>query len=263
MSKSGYYRWQSRKTYKNESKRNKLKLHVKEVFDQSNEVYGYRRVFKELRRRDIACYRNQIAHIMRVNEIAPKRKRKFKYSSNSSEDNPAAPNLLKRNFTVDKINKVWVSDITYLWTSEGWLHLSVILDLGSRNVVSWRLQDSLGEEIVSDILEEAIEERKPDKGLIFHSDRGSQYRSNRLIKLIENNGYKQSMSRKANCWDNAVAESFFSTLKRELVYKKKFKTKRQARMEVFYYIEVFYKRVRLHSTIGDVPPAEYEKNLFY
>lgn len=234
-------------------------MHIREVFAQSDKNYGYRRVCKELKRRGIKCYKGQIAALMRDNGISPVRRKKFKPANSIGDDKKAAPNLLNRDFKIKDINKAWVSDITYIWTSEGWLYLSALIDLGSRNVISWQLNETLEEKIVTDTVKEAVRTRKPKKGLLFHSDRGGQYFSSELDSIIEDNEFRKSMSRKGNCWDNAVAESFFSTLKKELVYKTKFRTKQEARLKIFNFIEIYYKRFRLHSTIGDVSPAEYEK----
>lgn len=259
VSKSGYYRWQDNQTYTSERYKQKLLIHIREVFDQSRNNYGYRRIYKELKRRGIRCYRNQVAKLMRENNLRPKIRKKFRYTGRSVETKNIPPNLLNRDFRIRAINKAWVSDITYIWTSEGWLYLSAIIDLGSRNIISWQISEKMEEKIVVDTVKDALRLRKPQRGLIFHSDRGGQYFSKELVEILEENEHRQSMSNKGDCWDNAVAESFFSTLKKELVYKTKFKTKEEARLKIFDYIEMFYKTIRLHSTIGDIPPAEYEK----
>ena len=185
-------------------------------------------------------------------------RRKFRVTTDSRHKYPVAPNLLERDFTTDLPDQVWVSDITYLWTRTGWLYLTAIIDLFSRMVVGWSLSSSLGHEMVLTALYRAIRQRRPPKGLIFHSDRGVQYACNGFTKVLKKHGIIQSMSRKGNCWDNAVAESFFSILKSELVYQTNFYNKQDALQKVFEYIEIYYNRQRKHSTIGYMNPSQYE-----
>jgi transposase InsO family protein len=196
---------------------------------------------------------------MRENKIIPKTKLKFRITTNSNHSHTIAPNLVRRNFALEKRNKVWVGDITYIWTREGWLYLSTVIDLFSRKIVGWSLESRMSRKLVMKSLSEAISQRKPEQGLIFHSDQGSQYASNEFRTLIKNNGALPSMSRRGNCWDNAVAESFFKTIKSELIYDGIFSTKQEARLAIFDYIEIFYNRKRLHSTINYMSPHDYEK----
>ena len=180
-------------------------------------------------------------------------------TTNSSHNLPVAKNLLNRQFKVDNPNRVWVSDITYIWTTEGWLYLAVILDLFSRQVVGWAMSDRITQDIVINSFLQAVWRRKPDAGLMFHSDRGSQYAADGFRSLLAGCGFIQSMSRKGNCYDNAVAESFFHTLKTEVIYHEKYLTRDQARRSIFEYIEVFYNRKRKHSTLGYRSPWEFEQ----
>lgn len=193
-----------------------------------------------------------------ANGIVAKTVKKFKATTNSKHDLPVAENLLKQNFAAEKPNTVWVSDITYIWTLEGWLYLAVILDLYSRQIVGWAMSDRLTSDFVVKALYQAIGHRRPPSGCIIHSDRGVQYASTDFRKGLETFGFIQSMSRKGNCYDNAVAESFFHTLKIEHVYDHKYETRAEARQSIFEYIEMFYNRIRRHSALGYKSPVSFE-----
>lgn len=199
---------------------------------------------------------------MRANDLRSILKKKFKATTNSNHSLPVAENKLQQNFSIDAPNRVWTSDITYIWTSEGWLYLAIVLDIFSRYVISWKTDTRLHKEIVSQAVSKSLHSRKPTSGLIFHSDRGVQYASNEVRELLENNHITQSMSNKGNCYDNAITETFFHTLKTELVYQRQYKTRQEAELSIFEYIEVFYNRQRLHSSINYMSPVEYE-NQFY
>ena len=229
------------------------------VFEENAKTYGYRKMYKHLKGSGVKCYENQIEKLMKMAGISPKRKKKYRVTTNSKHNLPISPNLLKRNFNVEKLNKVWVGDITYIWTREGWLYLSTVIDLCSRRVVGYSTGKRLTKRLVLESLENAIKSRKPEKGLIFHSDRGSQYASNDFRKLITKHKIEQSMSRKGDCWDNAVAESFFKTIKCELTYWQYFRSRKEAEMKIFEYIEMFYNTRRLHSSIDYISPAAFEK----
>jgi len=233
-----------------------LLMKIKEVHEQSNKIYGSRRIYHELKSQGIKCYRNQIVSIMKEFGIKAKTRRKFKATTNSNHKLNISPNLLNRNFALEKKNKVWVGDITYIWTYEGWLYLSTVIDLYSRKIVGWSLGKRMTKQLVIDSLDEAIRSRRPDLGLMFHSDRGVQYASNEFRKMLSRNGIVQSMSRKGNCWDNAVAESFFKTIKTEMIYWNIFKTKYDAELKIFEYIEIFYNRKRLHSKNNYMSPEK-------
>lgn len=195
---------------------------------------------------------------MREQGLKARQKRKFKNTTDSNHDLPIKRNILNRQFKVSQPNKVWVSDITYIYTKEGWLYLAIIIDLYGRKVVGWSMNERITKELVLEALEMAINRRKPARGLIFHSDRGSQYASHEFQRMLWEHGFISSMSRKGNCWDNAVSESFFSTLKTELIYQNQYESRGEAKRDIFQYIEIFYNRFRLHSALGYKSPEEYE-----
>jgi transposase InsO family protein len=197
---------------------------------------------------------------MRENAITPPRKKKYRVTTNSNHKSPIAPNLLQRDFTSPAPNRRWVSDITYVWTWAGWLYLSVVLDLFSRRVVGWAMDSKLDtESLTLRALHMALADRAPDRGLIHHSDRGTQYTSQAYRKALKARGIVCSMSRRGDCWDNAVIESFFATLKLEMIFRRTFRTRREARQAIFKYIETFYNRQRRHSYLGYVSPVEFEE----
>ena len=195
---------------------------------------------------------------MNKNGIRAKRKRKFRNTTQSKHNHAIADNVLKRDFNTSEPNRCWVSDITYVPTEEGWLYLAAILDLYSRKVVGWAMSDRINEALTISALEMAIQHRKPSAGLIHHSDRGSQYAAKKYRTVLNEIKAQSSMSRKGNCWDNAVAESFFHTLKTEFIHLERFVTRREAQLKIFEWIEVFYNRQRIHSTLGYLSPAQYE-----
>jgi transposase InsO family protein len=196
---------------------------------------------------------------MRLANISCKTKRKFKITTNSKHNKPISPNLLNRNFDCLVPNKYWVGDITYIPTQEGWLYLATVIDLYSRNIIGWSMSDNMKSKLVNDALTMALFQRKPKKGLIYHTDQGSQYASESHRDILKDHDIIQSMSRKGNCWDNAVAESFFHTLKTELTHHHNFKNRKEAKNIIFEYIEVFYNRIRIHSANNYLAPVEFEK----
>lgn len=206
-----------------------------------------------------ACGRTKAGTLMKLAGVAAKQKRKFKMTTDSKHNLPVAANLLDRQFEVNEPNKVYVSDITYIWTQEGWLYLAVVLDLFSRQIVGWSLSNRMTKKLVMDALRMAIWRRQPAPGLIFHSDRGSQYCSNDFQKMLKTNGMISSMSRKGNCWDNAVAESFFGSMKTERTFFANYVTREEAKRDSVDYIEMFYNSNRRHSYLGYVSPKEFEK----
>ena len=191
------------------------------------------------------------------------RKRRFKKTTDSAHAFPLAPNLLNRQFEVARLNQAWVGDITYVWTQEGWLYLATLIDLCSRRIVGWAIEDHMRTDLVMKALDMAVTTRRPSPGLVHHTDRGSQYASDGYRKALKKNGMACSMSRKAECWDNAVAESFFGSLKEDLIYRQKFDTKAQGRAAIVEYLVGFYNVKRLHSTLGYLSPVEYEATLLY
>ena len=256
---SGFYAWLKRKDSRELNDKQLVRL-IREIFTQSKETYGSPRIYLELRARDISCDKARVERLMRENAISPPRKRKYKVTTNSDHSNPVAPNVLQRDFASSEPNRRWVGDITYVWTLRGWLYVAVILDLFSRRVVGWAMDSRLDtESLTLNALNMALANRMPDRGLIFHSDRGTQYTSKAYRKALKARGIVCSMSRRGDCWDNAVAESFFATLKLDLVFRQTFRTRQEARQAIFGYIEIFYNRQRRHSSIGYVSPAEFEE----
>lgn len=259
VSRSGFYAWLKREA--NQVRQEELKLFqlIRLIFNESRQTYGCRRLTKALKRQGVHVNRKKVARIMRENHIRPKTCRKFKATTNSKHGLPVAENLLNQNFKVNQPNQVWISDITYIRTGEGWLYLASVEDLCTREVVGWAMSETMSRHLVIRAIQQAIGRHNPSQGLIFHSDRGSQYASQEVQQLLARNHMVPSMSGKGNCYDNACAESFFATLKKELIYGSKFKTRQQACSAIFEYIEVFYNRQRLHSTIGYLTPSEFRQ----
>jgi transposase InsO family protein len=257
-SRSGYYKWNREPQSKRQKDNEKILMDIRESHQNSNGVYGSPRIIEDLQANGTKCSKNRVARLMRIHGIVGKAKKKFKATTNSKHNLPVAENLLKQNFAAQKPNTVWVSDITYIWTLEGWLYLAVILDLYSRQVVGWAMSDRLKTDFVIKALYQAIGRRNPGSGCIFHSDRGVQYASADFRDVLNSHGFIQSMSRKGNCYDNAVAESFFHTLKTEHVYDYRYETRADARQSVFDYIEIFYNRQRRHSALGYRSPISFE-----
>jgi transposase InsO family protein len=258
VSKSGYYSWLKRPESKRSLENKKLLEDIKKIHEESRRTYGSPRVHKALLKKGLKCSIKRVARLMCENNIRSKVRKKFKATTNSKHSNPVAPNLLDRNFIVQAPDKVWVSDITYIYTNEGWLYLCIIVDLYSRKVIGWSMGCRIDTKLVKRSFLMALINRNYPKGVLFHSDRGVQYTSKAFQSVLEKSKYVCSMSRKGNCWDNACAESFFHTLKTEEVYHKKYKTRIEAKRSIFEYIEVFYNRKRIHSFLGDMSPEEYE-----
>jgi transposase InsO family protein len=260
VSKSGFYAHLNRKPSTREQQSRQLTLQVKDVYLQNESVYGSPRIHHVLQEEGHACSENLVAKLMRCEGLHAIQCKRFRVSTTDSEhDLPIADNLLNRQFSPVAPNQAWAGDITYLSTAEGWLYLAVVIDLFSRRVVGHSMSRFIDQALVSDALRSAIGLRRPPSGLLHHTDRGSQYASNAYQDLLREHGMQCSMSRKGNCWDNAVVESFFHTLKTERVYHKEYKTRAQARIDVFDYIERFYNRRRRHSSLKYLNPAEYEE----
>ena len=261
VSPSGYYAWQKRP----ESARTKsdalLLSEIRRIHERSRSTYGSPRVHAELRALGKEVGRGRVERLMRENGIQARRKRRFRRTTDSCHPFPVADNVLARDFEAEKPNQAWVTDITYIETGDGWLYLAAILDLFSRRVVGWATSDRITRQLTLDALDMALRTRRPGTGLLHHSDRGSQYASDDYRAALAARGIVCSMSRKGDCWDNAVAESFFGTLKTELIYQENYTTHNQARASVFEYIEVFYNRKRRHSSIGYVSPETFEASL--
>lgn len=260
VSKSGYYAWLRRPASSRERENRRLTVEVNAVHQASKQIYGSPRIQAELTAKGISCSRNRVARLMKEQGIRAKSKRKFRVTTDSKHSLPVAPNLLNRNFSADRPNQAWLSDITYIPTREGWLYLAAVLDLHSRRIVGWAMSNRMKRQLVIDALLMAIWHRKPDKGLLHHSDRGSQYCSQEYQNLLKRHGFACSMSRNGDCWDNAPMESFFHTLKTELIHHRKYKSRQEAILDIFNYVELFYNPKRRHSSLGYKSPAEYELN---
>jgi transposase InsO family protein len=258
VSRSGYYSWEERGRSSRSADDEKLAVHIVAAFEAGRGAYGSPRVQEELAAAGLAVSRKRVARIMRKLGLEGRRKRRFKATTDSGHDMPVADNVLDRKFEVAAPDVAWVTDITYVWTAEGWLYLAAILDLFSRRVVGFAMSHRINRALVLEALRVAVGRRVPNAGLVHHSDRGSQYASDDYQDALDDLGVVCSMSRKGNCWDNAVAESFFATLKTECVYPRRFATRTEAREAIFEFIEVFYNRRRRHSTLGYLSPVEFE-----
>ena len=258
VSPSGYYNWLSRSPSPKQVIEEQLIPLITDIFSSQRYGCGTRVIKKVLSRQRIELSRRRIDRLMKQAGLICRTRRKFKATTDSKHSLPVAPNLLDRKFTIARPNRAWVGDITYVWTNEGWLYLATVIDLFSRRVVGWSMDKRLKASLVNDALLMALWQRKPERGLLWHTDRGSQYASDSHKEILVDHGIIQSMSRRGNCWDNAVAESFFHTIKVELIHRNQFQTRNEAKQAIFDYIEVFYNRQRLHSTNDYWSPADYE-----
>jgi transposase InsO family protein len=262
VSRSGFYAWLARDTSDTEVRRGKLTDQITEIHDEVKARYGSPRIHAELVARGHDCCVNTVARIMQEAGIAAKTKRKFRQTTDSNHSHPVAENILDREFNPETPNTSWVADVTYIPTREGWLYLAVVEDLFSRMVVGWSMAATMTSRLVVDALEMALDRRLKGSSaasLLAHSDRGSQYASEHYQRRLAEERIECSMSRRGNCWDNAAMESFFASLKKELVHDEDYATRDEARASIFEYIETFYNRVRRHSSLGYVAPAEYER----
>jgi transposase InsO family protein len=260
VSTAGYYAWRSRPVSVQQQRRDTLLVEIEAIHAQVKARYGSPRVHAELLARGHGCCVNTVAQLMRQAGIRAKTARKFCHTTDSNHSRPVADNVLDRQFDPASPNEVWVADITYIPTREGWLYLAVVEDLFSRMVVGWSMDATMTSRLVVDALEMAVQRRLPGTELVAHSDRGSQYASEHYQQLLGKHGIECSMSGVGQCWDNAPMESFFSSMKKELTHHEDYATRAEARASIFEYIEVFYNRQRRHSTLGYVSPAEYERS---
>ena len=258
VSRSGYCAWRVWKPSDRALEDERLRPKVVEAFKVGRGTYGSPRVLDELIDQGFEVGRRRIARLMRELGLRGVSPRKFRVTTDSDHEHPIAPNVLARNFKAQRRNENWVTDITYVWTSEGWLYLATVMDLYSRRIVGWAMADHMRTELCLDALEMALKQRMNLKGLVHHSDRGVQYASDRYRDALKAQRIECSMSRRGNCWD-AVAESFFGTLKNELIYRRPWLDRQSARNAISEYIEVFYNRIRRHSTIGNTSPAKFEE----
>ena len=263
VSRSGFYDYLDRYASRDDHRPSEtaLKRRIKEIFNQSRASYGSRRIVKQILNEGHQIGRYKVRRIMRQMGLRAKRPKRFKLTTDSKHSFPVAANVLNRNFDVDTPNKLWTADISYVWTFEGWLYLAVVMDLYSRQIVGWAMDSRMKKQLTLDALATAYWQRKPDQGLLHHSDRGSQYACHDYHKRLESYGMNASMSRKGNCWDNAPTERFFRSLKSERLTACRFFTRNEAINEVLDYI-TFYNSIRLHSTLGYLSPMAYEKEQY-
>jgi putative transposase len=258
VSPAGYYAWRDRPESRRSVHNRTLLSAIRVIHRESRETYGSPSIWDALIKQGHGVGKHRIARLMRAEGIRAKTVKKWRATTQSSHRMPVAANVLDRQFSITRPNRVWAGDITSLWTTEGWLYLAVVLDLYSRAVIGWALEARLTGDLARQALTMAIRHRAPKSGLLHHSDRGSQYAATAYQQLLTTHGMTGSMSRRGNCWDNACVESFFGTLKRELIYHRQYRTREEATQDIFEYIEVFYNRLRRHSTLGYYSPAEFE-----
>ncbi len=257
VSSSGYYTWRDRPPSRRARQDAVLLTHIRELFRAGRGVYGYRRVHARLQS-ELPCGRDRVARLMRQAGLRGKARRPFKVTTDSDHPFPVAPNLLAQDFSAAAVNQTWLADITYIPTDEGWLYLATIEDLFSRFIAGWAMASYLTDRLTRNSLQMALSRRQPPAGLVHHSDRGSQYASHAYRDLLAEAKIIQSMSSTGNAYDNAPMESFFSRLKNELVHHRRYRTRQEARQDIFEYIEVFYNRQRAHSALGYRSPLEFE-----
>jgi putative transposase len=257
VSHSGFYRWQNPRNKSTNT--DDLIGDIRRVFNESHNAYGSPRIYRQLKDEGIHCGRHRVARIMRADGIVARKRRKYKKPVSEQRIQPVAGNVLNRQFRVHAQDNVWASDVSYFWTRTGWVHLAVVMDLFSRKIIGWSMSDRIDKELTQNALQMALNARKPGKNLMHHSDQGAEYSNKEYRQLLNESNMVVSMSRKANCYDNAVVESFFKTIKSELTRKRIFKTQEEVKSAIFEYIEVFYNRKRMHSTLGYLSPAEYER----
>lgn len=259
VSPSGYYTWRSRPESRRVREDRRLRVEIRAIYRENRGRYGCPRIHAELRDRGLRCSRKRVARLLREERLQVRSRRRYLTTTQSVHGHAVAPNLLNRQFHVEGLNRVWAGDLTYLETREGWLYLAVLLDLCSRRVVGWAASPRINADLTLEALRMALEQRRPSPGLLHHSDRGSQYAAGSYQSLLRRSGVEVSMSRAGDCFDNAVVESFFSTLKTELRSDGIYRTRQQAYGAVFDYIERFYNRKRRHSTLGYRSPVEFER----
>ena len=262
VARSAYYRWKRHSPSQREKDNETLIDHIRRIHKLSRKAYGSPRVYYQLKKLGIACSPKRVARLMQQDNLKGRRKYRRVRTTDSQHTFPVANNILNREFAAERPNEKWVADITYIPTDEGWLYLAGVLDLYSRKIVGWAMESQINTELVEKALCMAYYQRQPEHELLHHSDRGSQYAAHSVRALLESHRTQVSMSGKGNCWDNAVMESFWGTLKNEWVHHQQYKTRAQAKTDIFGYIEGFYNTVRLHSTLGYLSPTEFEANYY-
>jgi putative transposase len=260
VSRSGYYDWNGRPPSKRELESQEILKIAKKSHEECKGIYGLDKILEDVRKTFPKCSRSRLYKIQKENKLYSIRKKKYKATTNSSHKLPVAENLLNQNFDIDKPGSVWVTDITYVDTLEGWMYLATVKDIYTKEIVGWATADNMKADLCINALKNAIARHRPQRGLIHHSDRGVQYCSKDYQEYLSKNGIICSMSRKGNCYDNACAETFFSTIKCELLYHKRYITREEARKDIFWYIEVFYNRKRRHQALGYLTPVEFRYN---
>jgi putative transposase len=261
VSASGYYAWSNRFASQRDQDNNRLADHIRASHKKSRRIYGSPRITADLNAEGIHCGKNRVAAVMRAHGIVAKTKRRFKVTTNSKHSLPVAPNLVNQNFVADRPDQLWTSDITYVWTAEGWLYVAVVLDVCLRMIVGWSASNRMTSSLVITAVQHAVARRGTHPGTIFHSDRGGQYASHDLVKVIKGYGMIPSMGSTGTCYDNAITESFFHSFKTEFVYQTKFLTRNEAHLAIFDYIEIFYNRQRRHSSINNLSPVAFENTI--
>jgi putative transposase len=262
VGRNGYYHYQASQASKaDDSKHQEMLEWVKKIAESSDYSYGSRRMKKALNALSFPVSRNKARKLMREAGVQVRQRKKYKVTTNSNHKQPVYDNLVERKFDVSKTDQVYAADITYVWTQQGWLYLAVVMDLCSRKIVGWSMSSRMKAQLVCDALKMAIWQRRPKPGLIHHSDRGSQYASKAFRRLLNAHDIKGSMSRKGDCWDNSVVESFFGSLKQERVQWRSYQTRYEAQQDILNYISMFYNSQRLHSYLGYISPNDYEKQL--
>lgn len=259
VSRSGYYDWHARGPSRRQRQDRELTERIRRLHEQTRHAYGSRKIWHALRQEGIACGKHRVARLRREAGIVTRRRRRFLIPTRAKRQQWLAPNVLDRQFTVSRPNRAWVGDITFIGLPHGWLYLAVLIDLYARRVVGWSMSTRINQALVMDTLDMAVQRRQPPPGLIHHSDRGALYGGRAYREYLQQQRMQPSMSRKGDCWDNAVAESFFSTLKNELIWGRRFPSAQQARSAIFDYIEVFYNRQRRHQTLGYHSPVQFEQ----
>ena len=258
VSRSGFYAWLGRPESRRVRDDRRLAVKIREIHGRSRRSYGSPRITRALAAQGLHCNHKRVERVMRELGLSAVHRRRYRVTTDSKHQHPVARNELGREFSTTSADRVWVADITYVWTAEGWLYLAAVMDLYSRRIVGWSMQAHMREELVLSALEMAVSSRRPTLGLLHHSDRGSQYAAEAYRAYLLRHGIGCSMSRKGDCWDNAAMESFFGTLKVECVYQARYETRAEARSDIFEYIEGFYNTRRMHSSLGYVSPAAFE-----
>jgi transposase InsO family protein len=261
VSQRGFYSWRARTTSGRQQQDRRLLVDIQAFFEKSQRTYGSPRILKDLHELGQRTSKKRVARIMRQNGLVAVQKRRFKVTTQSGHNLPVHNNLLERDFTTERPNQVWLGDITYIRTEEGWLFLAALMDLWSRRVVGWNTADRIDRWLTLTALTRAIQERRPGPGLIHHTDQGGQYAAYEYQRQLQKSEITPSMSRKGDCWDNAPMESFFSTLKRERVHRRRYWTRREAAADLRDYIDQFYNRVRRHSQLGGLSPMRFELSM--